>query len=110
MKRAAIYARVSTTKQAEADLSMPDQIARCRAYSEAKGWTVVEVFEEPGASALDEDRPVFQRLSDAAKTGSRAIHCIRRSTSGRFASTALSCFRSRRRYRATRWARLCARF
>jgi site-specific DNA recombinase len=69
MKRAAIYARVSTARQAEADLSMPDQIARCRAYCEAKDWSVVQVYEEPGASALDEDRPVFQRMIDAAKAG-----------------------------------------
>ncbi|MFM7344237.1 MAG: recombinase family protein [Tagaea sp.] len=48
---------------------MPDQIARCRAYCGAKGWTVVEVFEEPGASALDDDRPVFQRMIEAAKSG-----------------------------------------
>lgn len=76
MKRAAIYARVSTTKQAEADLSMPDQIARCRAYCESKGWTVAEVFEEPGASALDDARPVFQRMIDAAKTGTGGFDVV----------------------------------
>lgn len=76
MKRAAIYARVSTTKQAEADLSMPDQIARCRAYCATKGWNVVEVFEEPGASALDDDRPVFQRMIDAAKDGTGGFDVV----------------------------------
>jgi site-specific DNA recombinase len=60
--RAAIYVRVSTTRQAERDLSLPDQIAQCRAWCEAKGWQVAEVFSEPGASALDDDRPVFQEL------------------------------------------------
>jgi site-specific DNA recombinase len=54
--------RVSTTRQAERDLSLPDQIAQCRAWCEAKGWQVAEVFSEPGASALDDDRPVFQEL------------------------------------------------
>jgi site-specific DNA recombinase len=62
MTCAAIYARVSTARQAERDLSLPDQIAQCRAYCERQGWDVVEVFCEPGASALDDDRAVFQEM------------------------------------------------
>ena len=60
--RAAIYVRVSTSRQAERDLSLPDQIAQCRAYCERQAWEVAEIFTEPGASALDEDRPVFQEM------------------------------------------------
>jgi DNA invertase Pin-like site-specific DNA recombinase len=62
MTRAAVYARVSTVRQAERDLSLPDQIAQCRAYCERKGWEVVEIFCEPGASALDDDRVIFQEM------------------------------------------------
>jgi DNA invertase Pin-like site-specific DNA recombinase len=62
MARAAIYVRVSTTRQAERDLSLPDQIAQCRTYCERQGWEVADIFSEPGASALDEDRPVFQEM------------------------------------------------
>lgn len=62
MTTAAIYVRVSTSRQAEADLSLPDQIAQCRRFCEQRGWEVAEVFSEPGASALDDDRPVFQDL------------------------------------------------
>lgn len=62
MKRAAIYVRVSTSRQADRELSMPDQVAQCRAYCERQGWEVAEIFSEPGASALDEDRPVFQEM------------------------------------------------
>jgi site-specific DNA recombinase len=62
MSCAAIYARVSTARQAERDLSLPDQIAQCRAYCERQGWEIVEVFCEPGASALDDDRAVFQEM------------------------------------------------
>ena len=54
-------------RQAERDLSLPDQVAQCRAFCERKGWEVVEVFSEPGASALDEDRPVFQEMIYKAK-------------------------------------------
>jgi predicted site-specific integrase-resolvase len=61
-ERAAIYVRVSTARQAESDLSIPDQIAQCRAWCDRRGWQIVEVFSELGASALDEDRPVFQEM------------------------------------------------
>src|SRR5262245_51816887 len=64
--RAALYVRVSTTRQAEADLSLPDQVKQLEAYCERKGWVVAEVFTEPGASALDEDRPVFQNMIEKA--------------------------------------------
>lgn len=67
MRRAAIYARVSTSRQAEHDLSLPDQIAQCRAWCEKHGYDVAQVFTEPGASALDEDRPVFQEMIYTAK-------------------------------------------
>ena len=67
MARAAIYVRVSTSRQAEHDLSLPDQIAQCRQYCDRQGWEVAEVFSEPGASALDEDRPVFQEMIYKAK-------------------------------------------
>jgi site-specific DNA recombinase len=62
MTNAAVYVRVSTVRQAEKDLSLPDQIAQCRNYCERQGWDVVDVFCEPGASALDDDRPVFQEM------------------------------------------------
>lgn len=57
-----VYARVSTARQAERDLSLPDQITQCRAYCERQGWEAVEVFCEPGASALDDDRAIFQEM------------------------------------------------
>ena len=78
MKRAAIYVRVSTSRQAERDLSLPDQIAQCRAYCERQGWEVVEIFSEPGASALDDDRAVFQEMIYKA---TRAGPAVRRSSS-----------------------------
>ena len=76
MKRAAIYVRVSTTRQAEHDLSLPDQINQCRAHCDGQGWQVAEIFEEPGASALDEDRPIFQEMIYKAKSGQRPFDLL----------------------------------
>jgi site-specific DNA recombinase len=64
--RAALYLRVSTGRQAEHDLSIPDQRRQLRAYCEAKGIQIVAEFVEPGASATDDRRPEFQSMMDAA--------------------------------------------
>ena len=74
--RAVIYARVSTTRQAEADLSMPDQIKQLQDYCARKQLTVADVFTEPGASALDEDRPVFQEMIGRATSGGRPYDVV----------------------------------
>ncbi|WP_089217273.1 recombinase family protein [Sphingopyxis indica] len=66
MARAALYLRVSTGRQAEHDLSIPDQRRQAHSFCEGKGWTVVGEYVEPGASATDDRRPEFQRMMDAA--------------------------------------------
>lgn len=65
-RRAALYLRVSTGRQAEQDLSIPDQRRQLVGYCEAKGIDVVAEFVEPGASATDDKRPSFQRMMDEA--------------------------------------------
>ena len=64
--RVAVYVRVSTSRQAEADLSIPDQIKQAEGYCNQKGWEIVTSYVEPGASATDDRRPEFQRMIDAA--------------------------------------------
>jgi site-specific DNA recombinase len=64
--RIAIYARVSTARQAENDLSIPDQVRQLHAWAKQNGHTVVAQFIEPGASAMDDKRPVFQRMIEQA--------------------------------------------
>ena len=50
--RAALYLRVSTGWQAEADLSIPDQRRQVLAFCAARGWDVAIEFVEPGASGM----------------------------------------------------------
>ena len=52
-----IYLRVSTGRQAEYDLSIPDQGAD-RGPGRAAWWRVVAEFIEPGASATDDKRRI----------------------------------------------------
>ncbi len=75
-KRVALYLRVSTGRQAAGDISIPSQRELTTRYCESQGWTVVDEFIEPGASATDDKRPVFQRLMEAAKSPDRRFNVI----------------------------------
>ena len=63
--RAALYLRVSTARQAEHDVSIPDQKRQGETYCEARNLQLVETFIEPGASATNDRRPEFQRMIEA---------------------------------------------
>ncbi|MBY0324666.1 MAG: recombinase family protein [Reyranella sp.] len=63
--RAALYLRVSTARQAEHDVSIPDQKRQGEAYCRSRGYQLVETYVEPGASATNDRRPEFQRMIEA---------------------------------------------
>lgn len=46
----ALYARVSTVRQADNDLSIPDQLRQLNEWCKANGNIVVHEYVEPGAS------------------------------------------------------------
>lgn len=65
--RAALYCRVSTTEQAEEGYSLQEQEARLRAYADAQGWVVHDIYRDPGFSGAKLDRPGIQRLIEDVK-------------------------------------------
>jgi site-specific DNA recombinase len=73
--RAAIYARYSTDMQSAA--SIEDQVRLCRAFCDANGWHVVEVFSDQAMSGATHLRPGFQRMQQGAFAGTRCAsgHC-----------------------------------
>jgi site-specific DNA recombinase len=74
--RAALYLRVSTGRQADNDLSIPDQRHQAKGYCASRGWETVADYVEPGVSATDDRRPEFQRMIDAATTKPPAFNVI----------------------------------
>ena len=74
--RAALYMRVSTGRQAEHDLSIPDQRGQLNSWCRAKGHIVVAEFIEAGASASDDRRPAFQQMIERACDGEHAFDLI----------------------------------
>ena len=72
----ALYARVSTTRQADNDLSIPDQLRQLHEWAQANGHVVVQEYIEPGASATDDKRPVFQQMIGDAMVKPPAFEAI----------------------------------
>jgi site-specific DNA recombinase len=74
--RVALYMRVSTGRQAEHDLSIPDQRRQLESWCRTQGCTVASEFIEGGASAGDDRRPVFQQMIERACDGEQAFDLI----------------------------------
>ncbi|NVO13592.1 MAG: recombinase family protein [Rhodoplanes sp.] len=74
--RAALYLRVSTGRQADSDLSIPDQRRQAKGYCASHGWGIAADYVESGASATDDRRPEFQRMIDAATAKPPAFDVI----------------------------------
>lgn len=75
-RRAALYLRVSTGRQADGDVSLPSQRSLTRAHCEREGWIVADEYVEAGASATDDRRPVFQAMLDRAQDPDRPYDAI----------------------------------
>lgn len=85
MKRAAIYARVSTGKQAAGELSLPDQVSQCEGFARAKRFEIAEQFVDRGVSARTDKRPEFQRMIALALSPHRPFDVILVHSQSRFA-------------------------
>ncbi len=72
----ALYVRVSTSRQADNDLSIPDQLRQLHEWAKANGHLVVQEYIEPGASATDDKRPVFQQMINDAMIKPPAFEVI----------------------------------
>jgi site-specific DNA recombinase len=69
MKKAVIYARVSTAGQEEKGSSLESQVKSCRAYAEQNGYTIVRVVEEVFSGAYLHERPQISAVRDEVRAG-----------------------------------------
>lgn len=74
--KAAIYARVSSEKQAEKDLSIPAQLKALRKYALNRGWEIVHEYIDEAESAKSANRPAFQEMIATAKKKDRPFDSI----------------------------------
>ncbi|MBA3714911.1 MAG: recombinase family protein [Pyrinomonadaceae bacterium] len=75
--RVAIYARVSTTRQAQAQ-TIEQQLARLRTFTVEQGWTAntQHIYRDDGYSGAVLSRPGLDRLRDRASFGELDIILI----------------------------------
>ena len=63
--RAVLYARVSTQKQADKQLSISAQLRAMRAYASDNAWEIVAEYVDEARSGRTARRPAFQKLLEA---------------------------------------------
>jgi len=83
MKRAVIYARVSTERQADDGLSIESQIEACQRKAGELGAVVVHVFKDEGISGTTRARPGFRNAIQRCEAGD--VHYLLCWSSSRFA-------------------------
>ena len=64
-----LYARVSTTEQADTGISLEAQIAKMRGYASLYDLTILEVITDAGESAKSLNRPGLQHALNLLRTG-----------------------------------------
>jgi len=68
-ERVAIYARVSSSMQAEDGFSIAAQLVEMREFAAARGWDIVAEFVDAGVTGQTLDRPNFAALIDGVEEG-----------------------------------------
>ena len=74
--KAVLYARVSSEKQAEKDLSISAQLKALRKYASDKGLEIVREFVDEAESARTANRPAFQEMIALAKQKTKLFDII----------------------------------
>ncbi len=73
LKRAILYARVSTDEQARSGYSLAQQIEALRAYATHEGYEVLEEVSDPGQSGASLERPGMDRVRDLVAAGGVSV-------------------------------------
>jgi site-specific DNA recombinase len=76
MKKAVIYARVSSEEQAKHGFSIENQKKQCKEFAERNGYYVEKMFVDEGKSAKNLDRPEIQDLITYCSKKSNKINAV----------------------------------
>ena len=74
--RVALYARVSSERQAEKDLSIPAQVKALKRHALNRDWDVVGEYVDEAESARSANRPAFKEMITAAKDKTKPFDAI----------------------------------
>ena len=73
LKKAVLYARVSTEEQARSGYSLAQQLEALRDYAAREGYEVLEEVVDPGQSGVSLERPGMDRVRDLVDTGGVSV-------------------------------------
>src|SRR4028118_414573 len=73
LKRAVLYARVSTDEQAKSGYSLAQQMEALRQYTASEGFEVLEEVVDPGQSGASLERPGMDRVRDLVASGGVSV-------------------------------------
>src|SRR5215207_7998420 len=73
LKRAILYARVSTQEQATKGYSLAQQMEALREYAAREGYEILEEVLDPGQSGASLERPGMDRVRDLVATGEVSV-------------------------------------
>src|SRR5215211_6921341 len=73
LKRAVLYARVSTDEQARSGYSLAQQMEALREYAASEGYEVTEEVTDPGQSGASLARPGMDRIRDLVAGGGVSV-------------------------------------
>ena len=82
---ACAYIRVSTEDQAKHGLSLPSQLKAIRTYCKLQAIDLIDVYEEPGLTGTDDNRPQFRAMMDRATSRERPYDIVIIHSLSRFA-------------------------
>lgn len=74
--RVVLYARVSSERQVEKDLSIAGQLKALRKYALDRDWEVYKEFVDEAESARSANRPAFQEMISRARQRQKPFDSI----------------------------------
>jgi site-specific DNA recombinase len=73
LKRAILYARVSTDEQARSGYSLSQQLEALRKYAACEGYEILEEITDPGKTGATLDRPGLDRMRSLVAAGGVSV-------------------------------------
>ena len=70
------YARCSSERQAEKELSIPGQLTALRKYAIDKVWVIVAEYVDEAESARTTDRPKFKEMLSVARAKNKPFEAV----------------------------------
>ncbi len=74
--KAVLYARVSSERQAEKDLSISAQLKAMRKYAASRNYEIVREFVDEAESARTANRPAFQEMISLARSKEKPFDAV----------------------------------